>query len=181
MTRHMPKCDHCTLLVENKSTINENLTLCEPCTTLSERMPQIQLAPIAETDLELVLAWRSNPKIYRHFRRQDSPLNWESHVSWYESRPTGRYDFIIEYEGRRVGVVSIDTMAKISIYLGDFSARGQGVATAALKWLCKRFEDRTPLVAEVHESNEPSKQLFEGCGFQQQEHDGEWLRYSYES
>jgi RimJ/RimL family protein N-acetyltransferase len=127
-----------------------------------------------------VLAWRSNPDIYRHFRRQDSPLDWENHLSWYESRDADHHDFIIHYEDRRVGVVSITTSDEISIYLGDFSAHDQGVATAALNWLCERFEYRSPLTAEIHEENDPSKRLFEGCGFQPLRRDGEWIQYSYD-
>jgi len=131
-------------------------------------------------DLELVLAWRSNPKIYRHARSQDSPLEWESHLSWYESREASRHDFIIHYEGRRVGVVSIAANDEISVYLGDFSTHGKGVATAALGWICERFEYRSPLIAEIHEENDASKRLFEGCGFQHRDRDGEWIEYRYE-
>lgn len=181
MTRQMSRCNNCTLPIESQDTVNHSHLLCNPCSTLSERASPIRLTPMTEADLELVLAWRSNPKIYRHFRWQDSPLNWESHVSWYESRAEDRHDFIIEYGGRRIGVVSISTSEKVSIYLGDFAVHGQGVATAALRWLCNRFENRTPLIAEVHEANEPSKQLFKGCGFQQQGRDDGWLRYTYES
>jgi RimJ/RimL family protein N-acetyltransferase len=143
-------------------------------------MPSIRVTPITEEDLELVLAWRANPKIYHHFRKQDSPLEWENHITWYESRETDRHDFIINYEGRRVGVVSLTADENISIYLGDFAAHGQGVATAALRWVCERFEHRSPLIAEIHKENIPSKRLFEGCGFQQCERDGEWIKYSYE-
>jgi len=135
---------------------------------------------MGEENLELVLAWRSNPNIYRHFRGQDAPLDWESHLSWYESRDADRHDFIIHYEGRRVGVVSITATDEISIYVGDFSARGDGVATAALGWICDRFENRLPLIAKIHDENDPSKRLFEGCGFQQRGRDGEWREYSYD-
>jgi RimJ/RimL family protein N-acetyltransferase len=139
------------------------------------------MSPIKPEDLELVLAWRSNPKIYYHFRRQDTPLEWESHLLWYESRSDTRRDFIIHYEGRRVGVVSITECEKVSIYLGDFAARGQGVATDALRWLRERFKNRSPLIAEIHEENVSSKRLFKRCGFQHYGRDGEWVVYSYES
>jgi RimJ/RimL family protein N-acetyltransferase len=131
-------------------------------------------------DLELVLAWRSNPKIYRHFRNQDGPLDWESHLSWYESREASRHDFIIHHEGRRVGAVSITAGEEISTYVGDFSAHRAGVATAALTWICERFAHRSPLIAEIHEENGASKRLFEGCGFQRRDRDGEWIEYRYE-
>lgn len=174
----MSACDNCGQPTEN--TDRDMQLLCEPCTRLSERTPPIQMTPIQTEDLELVLAWRSNPKIYRHFRRQESPLEWENHLSWYESREANRHDFIIHFESRRVGVVSITANEEISIYLGDFSAHGKGVATAALRWIRGRFERRTPLIAQIHADNEASKRLFEGCGFQQRERHREWIEYSYE-
>lgn len=173
----MSSCDSCGQPIE---TTGESRSHCVPCKTLSKRRNSIQITPMETGDLELVLAWRSNPKIYRHFRKQDSPLDWESHLSWYESRAAERHDFIIHYEGRRVGVVSLTESEEISIYLADFSARGNGVATAALKWICDRFEYRLPLVAEIHKGNAASKRLFENCGFQQCGRDEEWEKYYYE-
>lgn len=172
----MSKCDNCGQSIE---TAIDRHSRCEPCRALSERTTPVRITPMEAEDLELVLAWRSNPNIYRHFRRQDAPLKWESHLLWYESRSAGRHDFIIQYEGRRVGVVSITATEDVSIYLGDFSAHGCGVAAAALEWLCKRFESRSPLFAEIHQKNDSSRRLFEGCGFQQCGRDGEWITYIY--
>jgi len=131
-------------------------------------------------DLELVLAWRSNPHIYRHFYHQEGPINWDDHITWYESRHPDRHDFIIKYESRRVGVVSITKEDKISIYLGDISARGHGVAMDAIKWICGRFEHRTPMVANIHEENGPSKRLFERCGFSERNRNEKWIEYVYD-
>jgi RimJ/RimL family protein N-acetyltransferase len=130
-------------------------------------------------DLNLVFAWRCNPEIYRHFRGQDEPLSWDDHVAWFESRHPERFDFVVSFEGRRVGVVSLNTDNEVSVYLGDVSARGRGVASAAVEWLCERFADRAPIGAEVHRDNDPSKRLFERCEFKRAATDGEWLRYAY--
>jgi len=145
-----------------------------------EQSQPTTILPLNRDDLELVLAWRSNPEIYRYFRQQDGPLDWEEHVNWFESRSPERYDFVIHYDGRRVGVVSLDASNRVGIYIGDFSAHNQGVATNTLDWLCDRFKDRTPLIAEIHKSNASSKQLFIRCGFQQQGCEGQWLRYVYD-
>jgi len=126
------------------------------------------------------MAWRSTPAVYEYARQQDGPLKWAEHVAWYESRASARHDFVIHYRGRRVGVVSVDSEGEVSIYLGDQSVRGNGVATAALSWLCDRVQDRTPLHAEVHMDNEASRRLFEGCGFEYDGTDGEWRQYVYE-
>jgi RimJ/RimL family protein N-acetyltransferase len=36
------------------------------------------------------------------------------------------------------------------------------------------------LVAEIHKNNEPSKQLFERCGFHHDNYTGDWIKYVYE-
>lgn len=175
----MSACANCRLSI--KTDDNQLTGLCSPCTKLIKQKHCIELAPIERNDLELILAWRSNPKIYRYFRTQDGPLEWNEHISWFESRASERYDFMIHYEGRRTGVVSIDQDNEVGIYIGDFSVHGQGIASATLKWLCDRFNNRTPLFAEIHKSNTASKHLFQQCGFQQTESDGTWLRYVYDS
>jgi RimJ/RimL family protein N-acetyltransferase len=160
---------------------NNSRRLCEPCKKLIEQSQPTAILPLNRDDLELVLAWRSNPEIYRYFRQQDGPLDWDEHVKWFESRSPERYDFVTHYDGRRVGVISLDASNRVSIYIGDFSAHNQGVATNTLNWLCDRFEDRTPLIAEIYKSNTSSKQLFTQCGFQQQGCKGQWLQYVYDS
>ncbi|WP_415380065.1 GNAT family N-acetyltransferase [Halosimplex sp. TS25] len=154
---------------------------CGACVALAGRDLDISVAPLERTDLELVLAWRSNTEVYRHFRDQDAPLEWEDHVEWFESRDVRRHDFVISYDERRVGVVSLDDDDAVSVYLGDVSARGQGVATNAVRWLCDRFADRAPLFADVHADNDASKRLFEHCGFERKKQTGDWIRYVYES
>ncbi len=55
-------------------------------------------------DLPLMLAWRSNPMIYSQFYQQKAPLRWEEHSAWFADAHT-RYVFIVEAEGRPVGVI----------------------------------------------------------------------------
>lgn len=157
----------------------ETTPYCRACDTLRDR--GVRVSPMTEGDLELVLAWRSNPLVYRHFRRQDGPLSWDDHVAWFESRAPERHDFVVTFEGRRVGVVSLTEDDEVSIYLGDVSARGNGVASAVLRWLCDRFVDRIPLYAEVQEENEASRLLFERCGFERRDEDDDWILYAYEA
>jgi len=171
----MSICENCRLPVGAEPT--KSLCLCSPCTMLVKNEPSVRVSPFKRDDLELVLAWRSNPEIYRYFRKQDDPLHWGEHVSWFNSRASERYDFVIHYNERRVGIVSIGQDDVVGIYLGDFSAHGQGIATKTLNWICDRFECRKPLFAEVHEDNDASKQLFRRCGFRQVNQDGKWLKY----
>ena len=174
----MVNCKICGLpFAQSKHQGEEHL--CQACNYLTDKSLSVNVSPLSSNDLELVLAWRSHPQIYKHFRRQSGPLDWDDHVSWFNSRDPDRYDFIINYDGRRVGVVNINESDEVGIFVGDFSAHGHGVATAALEWLCRRFADRTPLFAEVHENNGASKQLFDRCGFHQNQADKFWLQYKY--
>lgn len=177
----MVTCHDCGLYIDRSLCTDTQTALCGPCLSLHNLDPSIRVRPIEREDLELLLAWRSNPKIYQHFRLQDGPLDWNEHVTWYGSRSDKRYDFLIRYENRRVGVVSIDPDDEIGIYIGDFSAHGHGVAATTLEWICDRFEDRAPLTAEIHENNEPSKKLFKRCGFEKIAADDGWIQYIYES
>jgi RimJ/RimL family protein N-acetyltransferase len=178
----MTTCDYCGLDGELRTAApdGQSLRLCGPCTVLADDDRSLRVSPLGRDDLELVLAWRSNPDVYRHFHQQDGPLDWESHVTWYETRGSDRHDFVIHYDGRRVGVVSLDSDDEVGIYLGDVSARGNGIATRAIRWLCDRFPERGPLVATVHEDNTASQRLFERCDFDRDGVDGSWLRYVYD-
>jgi len=175
-------CTNCRLPVSRKALKKETIELlCRSCSELYSGDPSARVSPLSRHDLELVLAWRSHPKIYSHFRKQDGHLEWDQHVTWYESRDPERHDFMIHFDGRRVGAVNISPTDEVGIFLGDFSAHGHGVATATLEWLCDRFADRRPLFAEIHEQNGASKRLFERVGFRKDLQDGEWIRYIYDS
>ena len=95
----------------------------------------VRLRPARTADLPLLLAWRSNPRIYEHFRGQEGPLVWESHVRWWESR-RDRKDWIIVVEdtlgGRPVGSIyatDLDQEApELGLYIGEVSAWGKGIA-----------------------------------------------------
>lgn len=165
------ECNNCQLQKEGDN------PLCKQCKRLNRI--GISVSPITEGDLELILAWRSNPEIYRYFRQQEGPLKWEDHEEWFNSRDSNRYDFMITFEGRKVGVISLSADNEVGIYIGDLSAQGKGVATSVLEWLCERLEHRTPFSAEVHQDNESSQRLFERCGFSKESTRGKWIQYIY--
>lgn len=178
MAVRMTNCENCNLHVQHQE---DEQSLCTPCKELAQGKPQIRLSPIARENLELILAWRSHPEIYGYFRNQTGPLNWAEHCSWFESRDPTQQDFLIHYGGRRVGVVGVNTSDEITIYIGDFSARRKGIAKAAINWLKERFEDRTPLLAEVSEENKSSKRLFQVCGFHEKTRSDGWITFVYNS
>ena len=173
----MAICDNCQLPI-----IDENINgdLCNACLHLIKKETPVEIKPLERNDLELVLAWRSNPEIYRHFRKQDGPIEWDDHVNWFESRPDDRNDFVIQYKGRRVGVINVNQDNQVGLYVGEVTAQKNGIATIALNWLCNRFSEKAPLYAEIHMDNEPSKHLFEKVGFRQRKEDGGWIKYIYD-
>ncbi|WP_338729870.1 GNAT family N-acetyltransferase [Haladaptatus sp. DJG-WS-42] len=132
--------------------------------------------PLQLEDLELLLAWRSNPDIYKHFRNQKSALTWSDHLSWFGSRPIDRHDYIIEYNGRRVGSVNLTQDSYVGVFIGEVDLWGEGIATEAVNWVCQRHS-REKYFAEIHEDNIGSKQLFEKCGFTKHECVDEWIIY----
>jgi RimJ/RimL family protein N-acetyltransferase len=141
----------------------------------------VTVRPMQRTDLELVLAWRNNPLIYEHFVEQDSPIRWADHVDWFESRDPDRRDYVASYDGRRIGVVAVDASDFVSIYIGEPTLWGEGLATRLLDWLTTRFHSTRELRAEIHADNERSKRLFERCGFERTDHEDDWYIYAYVS
>lgn len=134
--------------------------------------------PLRVEDLELILAWRSNPQVYKHFREQSDPLDWNDHLSWFSSRANGRHDYIIEYKGRRVGSVNISPDSFIGVYIGEVDTWGKGIGVSAVKWICQRHL-REEYFAEIHKENNASRALFENCGFVEYDTSEDWLVYCY--
>lgn len=159
---------------EYKGTV---VSVCPDCLDLVfDSLPpgKITVQPLKEEDLELIMAWRSHPKIYRQFREQDGPLEWEEHKEWFDSRPTDRFDYIIRYEERKVGVVSLASNGDVSIYIGEIALWGEGVATQALRWLCRKFGEERQLHAQIRKENNRSQELFTNCGFDQTDSEDGW-------
>jgi RimJ/RimL family protein N-acetyltransferase len=147
---------------------------------MSQSTVNVELRKAGLDDLELMLAWRSNPRIYRNFRDQDEPLKWEEHIQWFCTRSPKRRDYIIEYQGRRIGVVAIARSGDVGIYIGEETLWGEGLATDALKLACERISDRS-LHAQIHTENEASQHLFEKCGFEHERDEGEYMIYAYQN
>jgi RimJ/RimL family protein N-acetyltransferase len=181
----MPEtCSFCKLTeqterVEFKGTV---VSVCSDCSELVlDSLPpgKVTVQPLAEKDLELVLAWRNNPRIYDQFRKQNEPLEWNEHKEWFDSRPDDRFDYVIRFEDRRVGVVSLASDGDVSIYIGEITLWGEGIASQILKWLCRKFGDRKPLRAQIREDNQRSQSLFESCGFDQIDAENSWKIFEF--
>lgn len=103
----------------------------------------IYLRKAVEADLPLIMAWRNNPLVYQGFYAQRQSLKWEEHYSWWMSRNKDWREFIIVFEDRDVGVVTLGQLdhwsPEIGYFVGETTLWGQGVGKEAvrlgLEWL----------------------------------------------
>lgn len=128
------------------------------------------LIPAQPQDYELIMAWRSDPDIYKGFFSQDKPLTWEEHASWLNSRRNW-LELMIWYNGRRVGVVTVGQLdhwsPEIGYFVGEKSLWGKGIGKEAvsevlehLKGIGKEYCHTTVL-----KHNERSLRLLKSLGF----------------
>lgn len=128
-------------------------------------MSETQIRRASFDDLELMLSWQSNPRVYGNTPHQDDPLDWEDYIKWFCTRSPKRRDFLIEYHERRVGVVSIAVDGHIGVHIGEVALWNGGVASKALNLACAEVNDRS-LYSKVHKSNYEIRSMFRECGFE---------------
>ena|SRR3990167_134004 len=136
----------------------------------------MKLRRIHSSDLNIMFEWRNDPRIYK-WCRQYAPIQWESHVKWFESL-VDRKDvdmFIIEdVPSQRVGVLgltdidNVNRRAEFSIYINPID-QGKGYGERALNELLKySFNDRN-LYSVWGETfaNNPATKLFLKVGMRE--------------
>lgn len=132
----------------------------------------ISLCEATQNDWELMIAWRSDPDIYQGFYTQKKPLVWEEHVSWIKSRNKDWRTFIIIYDDRRVGTVTIGQLdhwsPEIGYYVGEKSLWRKGVGRAAVSLGLEYIRNygREYVHTTILDSNERSIKLIKGLGFE---------------
>lgn len=136
---------------------------------------EVEFRPATEGDLELLLAWRSHPDVYENFYVQSGPLDWDEHVSWWNSR-SARRDWIItvneDGRWRDVGIVNVSDLdtnfPKVGVYVGEVTLWGRGVASDAVEfaveWL--KSEEYSAAKARILDQAEASRRVFEKAGFE---------------
>jgi len=129
-----------------------------------------------ESDLPLIMAWRSNPLCYAGFYQQKKPLRWEEHYSWWHSRNKDWREFMIVLaEGivmREVGIVTIGQLdhwsPEIGYYIGEVSLWGKGfgkeAVSLALDWLKEHGKEYCHTT--IMDDNERSIQLIKSLRFE---------------
>ena len=133
---------------------------------------EVLLREATTNDLELIMAWRSNPLVYQGFYQQGTPLTWEEHISWWHSRNRDWRTFIIEYESRKVGVVTIGNLdswaPELGWYIGEVSLWGKGIGKEAvglgLDYI--KSQNKKYARATILDDNERSIKLAKSLGFE---------------
>lgn len=138
----------------------------------------IELIPLREEHLETVRNWRNSGEVSA-FMYTDTHITSSEQLGWYgriSSDPTCRY-WIISYENRHLGVVSVTEISRVfdscfwAFYLGDSSVRGAGIGAKVeyniLKYV---FEDLglNKLRCEVFTFNEKVISMHEKFGFRRE-------------
>jgi len=149
-------------------------------------MDNINLTLAIEQDLELIMAWRSNPLIYKNFYIQKRPLEWKEHIDWWtrNKKSWDRLIFIIWYNSRKVGSISLHSFStgipEVDIYIGEVTLWGKGIGKKAIDILLnmeyevlKRYK---VVCARILKGNIRSQKVFESCGFSKrgEGRPGEW-------
>lgn len=124
-----------------------------------------------DNDIELVLAWRNNPLVWKGCFTQCKPIDWETHIKWWRSRPSSWREFII-WTDHRIGVVTIGQMEhwspEIGYLIGETTAWGKGLGTQAVRLALDYLKEQGKEYCHttVKKDNERSLKLLKGLGFE---------------
>ncbi|MBY0575394.1 MAG: UDP-2,4-diacetamido-2,4,6-trideoxy-beta-L-altropyranose hydrolase [Gallionellaceae bacterium] len=133
----------------------------------------IEIRLAGPDDSEKLFEWRNHPTI-RAVSHKPDIIKWEDHQKWFASvvSSSDRLLLIGHCKGSPVGVVRFDIKgneASISIYLvPDISqpAQGRDLLQCAEHWLTANRPEVNKISACVLGSNDRSRRLFSGAGYQ---------------
>lgn len=99
-------------------------------------MADIKLRDLKEDDLEMVRNWRNSKEVSQYMYTEDH-ISSKQQKAWFEriSKDSSAKYWIIEYEDRPLGLVSITEISRVfdscfwAFYLGDSSVRGGGIGS----------------------------------------------------
>ena len=159
----------------------------------------VELVEATTSDMELVLAWRNNPDIYKGFYKQskgEGPIPWERHLSWWFSRYNWKTFMIVASlevtepicpppggnGSRKVGFIQIGQLdcwkPQIGYAIGETTLWGKGVCKEAVRqaldWLREKGYIR--VWTSVLKDNIGSYRVLEGLNFRKvgNAREGEW-------
>jgi len=136
-----------------------------------------------------MMAWRSNPEVYKGFYQQEGALFWLEHHNWFCSRNQDWRTFIVLYDSRPVGVVNIGQLdnwtCEIGYFIGETTLWGKGIGTEAVRqgieWIREYALTHSHIVAvhtTIKHDNYASISLIEKLGMKcvcdAREGEGRW-------
>jgi len=139
-------------------------------------------------DLELILAWRSIPEVYKGLYQQakeNRPLTWDEHYSFWHNRHNWR-QWIIQVNDnittRDIGYINLGQLdnwnPEIAIVIGEVTLWGKGIGKQslilAIDWLKEQGYEKVHTT--ILKNNERSIRLFESVDFKRtgEGREGEW-------
>ncbi len=141
-------------------------------------MSDINLRLLEIDDIELVRIWRNSPEVAQYMYNEKY-ISEEDQSRWFEkikNEATSIY-WIIEYEGKKLGLASLTGIDKTlsscywAFYLGDLSVRGGGVGAKieynVLEYVFNELK-LNKLRCEVFVSNDKVIKMHEKFGFRRE-------------
>ena len=141
---------------------------------MSTPRADLELRPVEQAHAETMLCWMLDLEVAENMGLRSTPT-LERTREWIAKGDACAH--AIFHEGRHVGNVVLDLFdthlqtARISIYIGEPAARGQGIASAALRMALVRSFDQLKLHRiwlTVHERNARAIALYSKLGFRQE-------------
>lgn len=141
-------------------------------------MKDIALKDLTIDEIELVRTWR-NSKEVAPYMYNENYITQEQQIKWFEkiSSETNSKYWIIEFEGRKLGVASITGIDQIlsscywAFYLGDLSVRGAGIGAKieynVIEYVFTELK-LNKLRCEVFVSNDKVIKMHEKFGFRRE-------------
>ncbi|MBX3165000.1 MAG: UDP-4-amino-4,6-dideoxy-N-acetyl-beta-L-altrosamine N-acetyltransferase [Bacteroidetes bacterium] len=141
-------------------------------------MNDITLSELTIVDIELVRNWRNSPEVSQYMYT-DAEITAEQQLNWFKKISVDqscKY-WIIEYENKKLGLVSITGIDKTlsscywAFYLGDTSVRGGGIGSKIeyniLQYVFNKLK-LNKLRCEVFVSNDKVIKMHEKFGFRRE-------------
>lgn len=141
-------------------------------------MSDISLKLLTLDDIELVRNWRNSPDV-APYMYNEMHITAEQQVKWFDkisNDNTSRY-WIIEYEGKKLGLASLTGIDKTlsscywAFYLGDLSVRGGGIGAKieynVLEYVFNELK-LNKLRCEVFVTNDKVIKMHEKFGFRRE-------------
>ncbi len=141
---------------------------------MSTPFPVLELRPLEQAHAENMLRWMLDPEVAENVGLRSTPT-LERTRDWI-AKVDGDACAIV-HDGCHVGNVVLDQFdnhlqsARVSIYIGEPSARGRGIAAASLRMALARGFERRKLCRiwlTAHEHNARAISLYFGLGFQKE-------------